>query len=488
MPSNESLLKLSRRQALAALAGPALARLCAQQGRRPNFIIIFTDDQGYGDLGCYGSPNIRTPNIDRMAGEGIRFTSLCVQAFCGPSRSALMTGCYPPRTSTSFNHTPKAKTGLNPQETTIASALKPMGYTNMIVGKWHLGDHPNFLPMRYGFDKFYGLPYSNDMWPYHPLTFPGENEHPRLVAARQRAEYTGYAGKGTHYPKGGGFPDLPLMSNEQVLEINPDLTKLTSTYTQQAVNFIRENRSRPFFLYLAHNMPHVPLFPGKEYKGKSRRGLYGDAVEEVDWSVGQVMKTLKELNLEQDTMIFFASDNGPWLEYGVDGGSAGPLRLGKGTHWEGGFRVPGIFRWPGHIPAGQVSSELVASIDVLPTIARLAGARLPQDRVIDGKDIWPLLKGEAGARTPHDAFYYFRGSPPGKPNLAAVRSGKWKLHFKMEEGKLTPIALYDLEEDVGELNDRLGLNGELARKMTEGAQQFYDKLLTEIRPLGRLPG
>lgn len=462
--------------------------LFAQQAQRPNIVIVLADDQGYGDLGCYGSPDIRTPNIDRMAAQGFRSTSFYVEAFCGPSRSALMTGCYPPRTSTAFNHSPKARTGLNPAETTIASALKPLGYSTMIIGKWHLGDAPEFLPMHYGFDRFYGLPYSNDMWPYHPLMHPHENENPRLVAARKRAAYTGYAGQGHYYPEGGGFPDLPLMSNYEVLEYNPDETKLTSTYTQKALEFIRENRRHPFFLYLAHNMPHVPLFPGPKFQGHSHRDRYGDAVEEVDWSVGQVLALLKELKLDRNTLVIYTSDNGPWLEYGIDGGSAGPLRNGKGTHWEGGFRTPGIFWWPGRIPAGQVSSEVMASIDILPTVAGLAGARMPADRVIDGRDIWPLLKGEPGAKTPHDAFYFFRGSPPGKPPvLAAIRAGNWKLHLKQNGDEFTGTELYNLEEDVGEKFDRAALYPDVVRSLAANAQQFYRKLVTEIRPLGRLP-
>jgi arylsulfatase A-like enzyme len=454
----------------------------AASAPKPNIVLIFTDDQGYGDAGCYGSPDIATPNLDRMAAEGIRFTDFYAQPFCGPSRAALMTGSYPPRVSLMFNHSPKARTGIHRNEVTIAEILKGQGYRTMIIGKWHLGDAPEFLPTRQGFDRFFGLPYSNDMWPYHPLTYPEENEHPRLTAARKRAEHTGYAGRGTPYPKGGGFPDLPLMSNEEVLEWNPDQTKLTRTYTEKALSFIAENKDVPFFLYLAHNMPHVPLFASEGFRGKSKRGLYGDVVEEIDWSVGAVLAKLKQLGLDEKTLVVFTSDNGPWLPYGIDGGSAGPLRNGKGTHWEGGMRVPAIARWPGRIPPGRTTSAVAANLDLLPTFSRLAGGEAPRDRVIDGRDLWPLLSGEKGAKSPHEAFYYYAGARPGAAApLKAIRSGKWKLHLRNDG---TGEALYDLETDIGERKDRLPEFPEVGLRLAAMAKGFDNELRRNVRPLG----
>ncbi|MEZ5366462.1 MAG: sulfatase [Bryobacterales bacterium] len=392
---------------LAALLG-ALSLLAAD---KPNFILLFADDQGWYDLGIQGHPDIRTPNIDRMARQGMRFTSFYAAPFCGPSRAALMTGCYPPRVSLAFNHGPKSTTGIHPDEVTVAELLKGAGYATQMIGKWHLGSKKPYLPHYNGFDHWFGLPYSNDMWPYHPVMPPKPNEDERMQAARKRAEYTGYAGQGHYYDldKGQGFPEnLPLMSDDEVLEFNPDQTQLTKRYTDVALDFIESNRDKPFFLYLPYAMPHVPLFVSKQHAGQSIRGLYGDVVEELDWSVGRILDKLKELGLDENTMVVYTSDNGPWLQYGVDGGSAGMFRDGKGTTYEGGMRVPGIFRFPGRIPAGQVSSEPVANMDVLPTFARLAGVELPTDRTIDGRDLWPLLSGQQ-KHSPHEQFYYFGG-------------------------------------------------------------------------------
>jgi arylsulfatase A len=487
----------TRRAFLGSLLGAALAQ--TSRGRRqPNFAIVFADDLGYGDLGCYGSPNIRTPNLDRMACEGVRFTSFYAQPVCGPSRAALMTGCYPPRNSLSFNHLPQFETGIHPDEITLPEVLKPQGYGTMIIGKWHLGDQPKFLPARHGFDKFFGLPYSNDMWPYHPRMPLGANPHPRLVAARRRAKITGYAGQGTDFPPGGGFSQpLPLIENEKVIELNPDQTKLTGRFTAKALEFITENRQRPFFLYLAHVMPHVPLFAGEKFAGKSRRGLYGDAVEEVDWSAGQILAKLQELKLDHDTLVVFISDNGPWLQYGIDGGSAGPLRNGKGTPWEGGIRVPCLMRWPGRLPAGHVCLELAASLDLLPTFAKLAGTHAPADRVIDGRDIWPLMSGQPGAKTPHEAFYYYGadlfGEPGAKgpsrgfdvPKLQAIRSGDWKLHLTESEPQ-RGTALYDLGSDAGETKNVFESNPDVVKRLEQMARSFNEELKKNIRPLGHL--
>ena len=477
------------RYCLAAFAFLLLARgVPGQEPRRPNFIVILTDDQGYGDVGVYGSPNIRTPNLDRMAVEGIRFTSFYAAPFCGPSRAALMTGSYPPRTRLDFNHGPGARTGIHPNEITIAELLKRQDYATMIVGKWHLGDAPEFLPARHGFDAWFGLPYSNDMWPYHPRMPPRPDEDERMKAARARAESTGFAGQGSYYPEGGGFPQpLPLMSNEEVVELNPDQTRLTALYTEKALEFISRNRDRPFFLYLPHSMPHVPLFPSYRFKGTSRRGLYGDVIEEIDAGVGRILARLEELNLDEHTLVVFTSDNGPWLEYGIDGGSAGPLRAGKSTPYEGGVRVPCIMRWPGRIPAGQVSAEAAANMDLLPTLARLAGTRALIDRVIDGADIWPIMAGEKGAKSPHEDFYYFMGrTAPGEPNLKAIRSGDWKLHLEADGDGVRGIELYDLAGDVGESRNLLDREREIVERLERKAQGFLEGLTKNSRPLGRL--
>ena len=449
----------------ALLASPTVA----DGGVRPNFILIFTDDQGYGDLACYGSPNIETPHLDRMAAEGIRFTSFYAAPFCGPSRAALMTGSYPPRVNMAFNHMPDATTGLNPVEITLAEILKKQGYTTMLVGKWHLGDHPQFLPLRHGFDRFYGLPYSNDMWPYNPRMPITESAHPRLIAARKRAAMTGYYGQGRPFPPGGGFPQpLPLYSGEKVLETNPDQTKLTTIYTEKALEFITENKDRPFFLYLAHAMPHVPLFVSRKHNGTSIRGLYGDVIREIDWSVGQILAKLEAL--------------------GIDGGSAGPLRGGKGTSYEGGMRVPAIMRWPGRIAAGRRTAEIATTMDLLPTFARLAGTRGPTDRVIDGHDIWPLISGRPGAKSPHEAFYYFGGrrDTGGPPLLRAVRVGRWKLHFARRGSPAHGTELYDLLGDVGESRNRIDEQPDLVRRLEQMARRFTRELEANSRPIGRL--
>ena len=470
--------------AILLLAATAVLSAAAQ----PNFIIIFTDDHGYGDVGVYGSPNIRTPNLDRMAQEGVRFTSFYAAPFCGPSRAALMTGCYPPRVSLAFNHGPGARTGIHANELTIAELLKQAGYSTKIIGKWHLGDAPEFRPIRHGFDEWYGIPYSNDMWPYHPKMPPQPDEDERMKAARARAAYTGYTGSESYYPPGGGFPQpLPLMRNDEVLELNPDQTKLTTSYTAEALDFIERHKDRPFFLYLPHAMPHVPLFCSERFAGRSLGGLYGDVIEEVDWSTGEILKKLADLGIDDNTLVIFTSDNGPWLGYGVDGGSAGPLRNGKGTIFEGGMRVPAIARWPGRIPANLRTDEKAANMDLLPTLEKLAGGKLPADRVLDGRDIWPLMS-QPGAKTPHEAFYYFRGQRqnPNVPNIGAVRTGKWKLHVELEDGVPDARELYDLGEDVSERFDRAKLHPEIVQRLERMAREFNRELAGQARPLGRL--
>ncbi len=360
---------------------------------RPNFVIVLTDDLGYGDIGCYGAADIDTPNIDRMAAGGVRFTNYCVAApTCTASRAALLTGCYAQRISLPDILVPWTPKGLGTEEQTIAAVLKGRGYATACYGKWHLGAHPEFLPTRHGFDEYFGLPYSNDMWPNHPVP-----------------------------DRASRMPPLPLIQDETVIEYNPDLTQLTTWYTERAVAFIERNRDRPFFVYLPHSMPHVPLAVSDKFKGKSRRGLYGDVIMEIDWSVGRILETLERLGLERDTLVILTSDNGPWLEYGEHGGSQGPLREGKWTTFEGGQRVPCVMRAPGRLPAGRVCDELVTELDILPTFAALAGAQLPGHE-IDGRDVGAVLA--CRAPSPHEAFFHYRGY-----SLEAIRCGRWKLHL-----------------------------------------------------------
>ncbi len=436
---------------LATLGGGA-----APQDRPPNFVIVFADDLGFADLGCFGAKGYATPNLDRMAAEGARLTSFCVaQAVCSASRAALMTGSYPNRVSLLGALGPGARTSLHHDEMTIAEVLKPRGYATAVFGKWHLGDHPEYLPRKQGFDEYFGLPYSNDMWPFHP-------ENPT------------------------NWPPLPLIENDTVLERNPDQTKLTTWYTERAVRFIEKNAERPFFLYLPHSMPHVPLFVSDKFKGKTERGLFGDVISEIDWSVGQILETLRRLKLDGRTLVIFTSDNGPWLSYGDHAGSAGPHREGKGTSFEGGVRVPMIARWPGRIPPGLVTNEPAATIDVLPTLAKLAGAALPE-RPIDGKDVGSLLF-TAGAKSPREDYYYYWGN-----ELQAIRSGRWKLHFPHAYRSLDgpggkggipakyvnrriELSLFDLESDPGEKADVADRHADVVERLKALAERAREDL------------
>lgn len=440
--------------------------------RPPNIVVIFCDDLGYADVGCFGAKGYKTPNIDELARQGVRFTDFYVaQAVCSASRAALLTGCYPHRIGIKGALGPQSKVGISSNELTIAEMLKPRGYVTGIFGKWHLGHQPQFLPTRHGFDEYFGLPYSNDMWPHHPTT-------------------------PTNYPP------LPLIEGEHVVQLMPDQTRLTTWYTERAVKFIERNKDRPFFLYVPHSMPHVPLFVSEKFQGKSRRGLFGDVLMEIDWSVGQITRALKEQGLDNNTLVLFSSDNGPWLSYGDHAGSAGELREGKGTAFEGGMRVPFIARWPGRIPAGTVSREPAMTIDLLPTIARLVGARLPA-HPIDGLDIWPLLSGTRGAKSPHEALYFYWDA-----GLHAVRSGPWKLHFAHDyvhpepvggggqPGKVltlkTGLALYNLETDVSEKRDVSAEHPEIVARLQALAEKARAELgdsLNERKGAGvREPG
>lgn len=429
-----------------------------------NFIIIFTDDQGYQDLGCYGSPDIKTPNLDQMAAEGMRFTDFYVAApTCTPSRAALLTGCYPLRVGLPRVLFPQDNIGLNPDEITIADVLKKRHYDTACIGKWHLGHLPQFLPRKHGFNYYFGIPYSNDMRPENP-------------------------GK---WAKEQNYPPLPLIENETTIEISPDQSLLTKRYTEKAVEFIKKNKDKPFFLYLPHTMPHVPLFASEKFRGKSKRGLYGDVIEEIDWSTGEILNTLKQLGIDRRTMVFFMSDNGPWLRKWEDAGCALPLRDGKFTTYEGGMRVPAIVRWPNKVPAGTVCSELVTTMDLFPTISRIVAAPLPADRVIDGKDIRPLLYGEPGVTPPHSTFYFYKAD-----KLEAVRFHKWKMHlpkrdridFKDGTKKYIdqPAQLFDIKADIAEKNNLADEFPDVVKRLKRLMERFDRGLRAKSRPPGKV--
>ncbi len=470
MPTRREFLGYAATGLAATVLGAGSSR--AQGNRPPNFIVIFTDDQGYNDIGCFGSPLIKTPNLDRMASEGMKLTDFYVSApVCTPSRASLLTGCYAQRVGLAHiprgddsgkrDHVlfPRSRTGLHSDEITIAEILKEQGYATACVGKWHLGHLPPFLPTRQGFDSYFGIPYSNDMKP------------------------------------------SPLMRNEDTIEEPAVQETLTERYTEEALAFIRANRDQPFFLYLPHSMPHTPLHVSERFKGKSAGGIYGDVIECIDWGVGQVLDALAELEIDEHTLVLFTSDNGPWLVKSEHGGSATPLRAGKGTTYEGGMRVPCIARWPGHIPEASECAEVAATLDILPTFAKLAGTSAPTDRIIDGKDIWPLLSGEPGAKSPHEAFfYYFAGE------LHAVRSGKWKLKFKTKlqnediyrpyfrKDVVIPEALYNLAVDPGEQKSVMKDHRDVVKRLRALAEQAREDLgdsLSErqgknVRPIGML--
>lgn len=450
-----------------------------QAERSPNIVVMFIDDMGYADIGPFGAEGYQTPHLDRMAKEGMRFTDFQVSsAVCSASRSALLTGCYHRRVDISGALGPASKKGIHAREMTLGEVCKQKGYATACFGKWHLGHHPKFLPTRHGFDEYFGLPYSNDMWPLHPTA-------------------------------GNRFPALPLIDGEKVINADVDgkaQEQLTTQYTERAVKFIRKNKDRPFLVYVPHSMVHVPLYVSDKFRGKSKRGLFGDVVMEVDWSMGQILKTLKELKLDNNTLVIFTTDNGPWLSYGDHAGSAKPLREGKGTMFEGGCRVPTLMRWPGRIPADSSCDELASTIDIVPTVAKLIGAKLPNHR-IDGKDIRPLMLGKKGARSPHESFYsYYAGG-----QLQAVRDRRWKLHFPHRYRTLSGrpggkngrpvrysqarvgLALFDLKSDVSETKNVANEHPEIVarlKKVAEAARKDLGDRLTKrrgqgIRPAGR---
>jgi arylsulfatase len=434
--------------------------------RLPNIVIIFIDDQGYGDIGPFGAQGYTTPNLDRMAAQGCKFTNFHVpQPVCSASRAGLLTGCYPNRIGIHGALGPAARVGIADSEMTLAELVKQKGYATGMAGKWHLGRPKQFLPTHHGFDEYFGLPYSNDMWPLHPEA------------------------------KKGAYPPLPLIEGDT--EIKSDLghedqNQLTTQYTERAVKFIEKNKDRPFFFYLAHSMVHVPLHVSDKFRGKSKQGLYGDACMEVDWSVGEVLAALKRAGVEENTWVIYTSDNGPWLSYGNHAGSAGPLREGKGTCWEGGTREPTLMRWQGRIPAGATNDAMLMTIDLFPTIAKLIGAELPRHQ-IDGLDAWPVIAGQKGATNPHEgyAFYYEQNQ------LQAVVSadGRWKLQLphsyrtlggrpggrdgipaKYESRKVEVSELYDLQSDIGETTNVTEKHLEIVKRLEAFAEKTREDL------------
>ncbi len=445
-----------------SLAGLITIPVVAQNN--PNIVLIFMDDLGYGDLSCYGASLYKTPNLDRMAAQGIRFTNfLSAQAVCSASRAGILTGCYPNRVGFSGALGPNSSIGINAGEELIPELLSSKGYKNAIVGKWHLGDHHQFLPLQNGFQEYFGLPYSNDMW---PVNYDGT---PETLENHQRP---------------GNYPPLPLIrGNEKIrmIETLEDQSQLTTLYTEYAIDFINRNKNDPFFLYLAHSMTHVPLAVSAKFKGKSKQGLFGDVMMEIDWSVGEIMKALEKNGLEKNTLVIFTSDNGPWLNFGNHAGSTGGLREGKGNSFEGGQREPCLMRWPGHIAAGTICNKLASTIDILPTLAAITNSPLPEKK-IDGVNILPLLLGDENANPRETFLYYYR-----KNSLEAVRKGTWKLvfahpgrtyigfkpgfdgfpgpingNFKFEEG------LYDLRRDPGERYD---------------VKEYYPEVVAELKKL-----
>jgi arylsulfatase A-like enzyme len=476
---------------------PSLSTLLSA-AEKPNIILILADDLGYSDLGCFGSHSIRTPQLDAMAAQGTRFTSFYVtQAVCSASRAALMTGSYPNRVSMqgALNHT--SKEGIHPDEYLLPEMLKEQGYATGIFGKWHLGTAAMFHPLKHGFDEYWGIPYSNDNSKYHPS-----------LAAE--------------------MPPLPVYEDEKVVETDPDQSQFTRRITEKAVSFIRRHGDEPFFLYVPHVMPHVPIFASERFKGKSPHGLYADVVEELDWSVGLILAAVQQEGIAEKTLILFFSDNGPFLSYGNHAGSAEPLREGKLTSYEGGVRVPFIAHWPGKVPAGKVCDEPLTEMDLLPTVQAWLGAKSPALK-IDGKDVSDLLFGKEGAKSPHESLVFYGGS-----ELQAIRSGEWKLHFlhpyitphaepgrdgkpsnweNMKPAAITqsgiegiatrhgyrvaqqPLALYQLSSDPGETKDLSAQHPDVVQRLQKLAEPYRSELgdsLTQtagqsIRPLGKAP-
>lgn len=437
--------------------------------KKPNVIVILMDDLGYGDLSCYGASQYQTPNLDQMAKNGVRLTNfLSAQAVCSASRAGLLTGCYPNRIGISGALFPNSPVGINKDEETIAEVLKANGYATGIFGKWHLGDSERFLPTQHGFDEYVGIPYSNDMWPVH---YDGTRN-----ATNQRKD----------------FPELPLIRGskpERYIKTLDDQAQLINILTQESIKFIEKNKAKPFFVYMPHPMPHVPINASAAFKGKSKQGLYGDVMMEMDWSVGEILKTLKRLKIDNNTLVIFTSDNGPWQNFGNHAGSTGGLREAKGTSFEGGQRVPFIAQWKGQIDGGKVNNGLASNIDLLPTICAITNSKLPVKK-IDGVNVMSLLKDEKKAEPRKEFLYYFR-----KNNLEAVRKGQWKLVLahpgrthegfmpgqdgfpgKLKEDFPFPEALYDLRRDPGERYDVQSLYPSVVADLKQLAEKAREEL------------
>jgi arylsulfatase A-like enzyme len=481
--------------ALCVLCGSSHA---ADAAKQPNFIVILADDLGYGDLGCYGANGAATPNIDRMAEEGTKFTSFYVAPVCSPTRASLMTGCFAQRVGIGGVLFPRNNHGLNPDERTLPELLKQQGYATAIIGKWHLGNQDMFQPLAHGFDYWYGTPASNSQG-FDP-------------AIKQYAEDCVWRAGHTHESilKMKEAP-CPLVRDNFVIEVPADQTQFTQRYTREAIRFITEHKDKPFFLYLPHNLVHIPLHASTEFVGKSKRGIYGDAIQELDWSTGEILKTLKDVGLDQNTLVIFTSDNGPHLG---QGGSAGPLRGAKGSTFEGGVRVPCIMRSPGQIPAGRVTEEPATIMDLLPTFVSRGGGILPTDRVIDGRNIWPLMAGEKLAKSPHEGIFYLRGR-----SVNGVRAGDWKyltvsardaaetveVELSAAESKLPRKErkalikdreraaqedkgdvemLFNLREDIGESKNLMIQHPDIANRLREQMHKFEMELKRSQRPAG----
>lgn len=441
--------------ALAGLATSFCSCSVPETKQKPNIIILLTDDQGYGDLHCYGNPDLQTPNLDQMAAEGTRFTNFYAGAASStPSRAALLTGRYAERSGLSSVVDDLSENGLKSSDYTIADYLKQNGYTTGIFGKWHLGCRPEHLPLKHGFTEFFGIPYSNDMWPFHP--------------------------KPSHE-----YPALPLYDGEQIIEYNPEVNRMTARLTERAVKFIRNHKENPFFLYLPYTLPHVPLGASADFKGKTGKGLYADVIKEIDWSVGQIMQVLRENGLDKNTLVLFTSDNGPWLNYGNHSGSNGGLREGKGTTFEGGQRVPFIAWMPQHIPAGKVTDQFLSALDIAPTLLELTDSQMPRMNEFDGENVWPTLTGKEQAS--HRPFFFVNNG-----EVEAVRNGKWKYitahqyrivttpgkdglpGVQLNKGGETEAALYDLEKDPQEKNNLIEEHENIAREMAQMIENLFE--------------
>lgn len=486
MKSSKSLMKVVGFTFLVLTLTSIKISAQKQTNDQPNILLIFIDDMGYADVGCFGATDYQTPNIDRLANEGVRFTNFYAsQAVCSASRASLLTGCYAERVGIQGALNSHSNIGINPDETTIPEMLKEKGYATGIFGKWHLGHHQQFLPLQHGFDEYVGLPYSNDMWP------------------------VGYDGVTVNSGKHkSNYPPLTLFEGNNVIDTIAtleDQAMLTTIYTNKAVEFIENHKEEPFFLYMPHSMVHVPIAVSEKFKGKSGKGLFADVMMELDWSVGKILKTLKENGLDENTLVIFTSDNGPWLNFGNHAGSAGPLREGKGSMWEGGPRVSTIMRWPGKIPEGTEINQIASTIDILPTLAEITGAALPEKK-IDGVSILSLMIGQKEAN-PRNQFYYYYGG-----DLIAVRKDNWKLVFPHTyrsyegvepkndgfpgpygKGEVTELELYDLDNDIGETNnlvaqypkivEELKIIGDLARE--ELGDRIQNKKGKAVRKPGR---